>query len=384
MLLVRDETFIVDNDELYIIGSSNNKLYDCNEYAMGPVDILSWDVSYKKPDISKLEKYKEHKGINIILNDGNVSFFKKCKVIKENVKKADIVVAKLAIIDAIVACHYARKYKKTLVVESGSDAYAAFKYHGGLKYRLAARPLNMLTKHYHKKADYIIYVSQKLLQDRYPSKAISIGCADVVLEKTPEEVLDKRLARIKANDGKSCTVGLIGATQAEYRGHDTLITASGILKKRGYDVKIKFLGGGTMNDKRIAHAKACGVEDKIEFCGRLPRDKVFGWVDDIDILAMPTMVESLGRAALEGMSRGCPVIGTYETALAEIIADDLLMHAKDANRLADIIEKLITDKEYASMCAKRSFAKALEFEKDRIMNIRKDFYTKVRQEGKRK
>ena len=47
MLLVRDETFVVNGDDLYIVGSSSNLLYDCNEYSMGDIEYLSWDVTYK-------------------------------------------------------------------------------------------------------------------------------------------------------------------------------------------------------------------------------------------------------------------------------------------------------------------------------------------------
>ena len=382
MLLVRNERFVVDNGELYITGSSSNKLYDCNEFSMGNIDILSWDVSHKGFDVANLEKYVEHKDINIIINKDNIGFFKKCKIIKKNVKNTDIVVAKLSIIDALIASHYARKYHKTLVIESASDAYAAFYYHGGpIKYKLAARPLDTLAKHYHKKADYIVYVSQFFLQNKYPSKAEALGCPDVLLESTPIEVLEKRLARIDSKGDNEYVIGLIGATQAEYRGHDVLIKAVGILKKKGINCKIKFLGGGTMNDKRINCAKANGVEDSVEFCGRVPRDKVFDWLDDVDILAMPTKVESLGRAALEAMSRGCPVIGTIETALAEIICGDCLIHPEDYKRLAEILERIITDKEYAKICAKTNFYSVSRYEKDRVMQIRRDFYNKIRKEG---
>lgn len=377
MLLVRNEQFYLVNNEYYIVGSSSNLLYDCNEYTMGKFELLSWNVSHKNYDVSKLEKYQKHENIKIIINDDRLSFFKKCKVIKKSVKNTDIVVAKLSIIDALISAHYARKYKKTLVIESASDALAAFWYHGGITYKLAALPLNILARHYHRKADYIIYVSQQFLQKKYPSKkAVSIGCPDIVLEKTPQDVLDKRIKRINSNTG--FVVGLIGATQAEYRGHDTLIKAVGLLNKKGLDIKIKFLGGGTKDSKRLKCAKINNIEDKIEFCGRLPRDQVFGWLDEIDALAMPTKVESLGRAALEGMSRGCPVIGTKETALKEVVRSDFLIKANDYKKLASILENVFINKEYAIDIANYNFVFAKNFTKEVVMNKRKDFYSRIK------
>ena len=37
-------------------------------------------------------------------------------------------------------------------------------------------------------------------------------------------------------------------------------------------------------------------------------DKVFEWLDTIDLYVQPSLTEGMPRAAIEAMSRGCPVV----------------------------------------------------------------------------
>lgn len=378
MLLLREDKFLRVDNRLYIVGSASNELYYYNGFAMGKINVLGWLVSPEKYDVSKLEEFKPNPNINLILNEDKLSFSQKRKIVKRAVKHDDSVIAKMSLIQAIIGCHYALKYKKSLIIESASDAKAALWYHGGhIKYKLAALPIGWLSKHYHKKSDYIVYVSQMFLQEVYPSKAVSIGCPDTVLTEPDVTVLEKRLKKIRSGaDGY--VVGLIGATQAEYRGHDVLIKAVGLLKKKGYKIKIRFLGGGTADKKRAECAKKCGVENDLEFCGRLPHNKVLEWIDELDALIMPTKVESLGRAAIEAMSRACPVIGTVETALRELLGGDCLVHATDFRALAEKIARLIEDKKFDEYCAKENFYRTFKFVSDYTMNTRKKFYDMIR------
>ena len=381
MLLLREDKFVKVGDKLYIVGSASNELYRFNGLAMGKINVLSWLVSPEKYDVSKLEEFEPNPNINLILNDDRLSFRKKRKIIKQAVRADDSVIAKMSLIQAIIGCHYALKYKKTLIIESASDVKAALWFHGGhIKYKLAALPLSWLSAHYHKKADYIVYVSQMFLQGVYPSKAVSIGCPDTILHEPDISILEKRLAKVREKDSDSpFTVGLIGATQAEYRGHDVLIAAVGLLKKKGYNVNIKFLGGGTADAKRLACAEKWNVADNLEFCGRLPHDKVLEWIDNLDALIMPTKVESLGRAAIEAMSRACPVIGTIETALREILGGDCLVHASNHKEVAYKIERLIVDKKFAEYSARENFYRSFKFVSDYTMKTRQDFYNMIRE-----
>ena len=118
---------------------------------------------------------------------------------------------------------------------------------------------------------------------------------------------------------RTLTLGLIGAARVAYRGHDTLIRVMAKLRRAGYDVRVRFLGDDKGKESHIAVAEREGVAEYVSFDGYRTQEGVFEWIDGIDILVMPTLSETLGRAVIEAMSRGCPVIGSAETALPEQI-----------------------------------------------------------------
>lgn len=373
MLIVRGDFFVKRDNDFYFYGSGNNNLLAINSYCMGDIDFLCWYKDDPSIDVTKLEKFIPSPNINLLVYDKKLSFKEKKKIIKKEVKNHTYVSMKMPLKDALLACWYAIRYHKKFVLESAGSAFQSLWYHGGLKYKLAAIPIEMLVKYYHRKAKYIVFVSKFNLQKSYKSKAYQIGCPDVVLDMPKEEVLQKRLSKIEENKN-TYYVGLIGATQAEYRGHDILIKAIKILQDKNYDVHIRFLGGGTKDEKRKELATSLSVLDKVEFCGRLPHDKVLDWIDDIDILAMPTKVESLGRAIIEAMSRGCPVVGSKDTAVEEQIGSDCLIEATDYKGLASKIEYLINHKDYMKYCALENFYRSFKYENSITKETKKEFY----------
>lgn len=374
MLIIRNEKFIKGKDgKLYLVGSSSNDLYANNIYQMGSIDILGWEVENKDEDLSKLTELDYTDKIKVHLFSDKLPLVKKIEVIKKYVKDAECLSLKFCFIDSFIACHYANKYNKKYVIESGTDAFKSTWYHGGaMFYKLIAIPYELLTKYYHHKASYIIYVSKRFLQRKYKSSAKQIGCSDTVLLNVDEEILRKRICRIDSQ--KRVSLGLIGASHVEYRGHDTLIEVASVLKAKGFDIEIRFLGGEKNKEKRIALAKRLGIERLVFFDGYKDKKGVFEWIDNIDILVMPTLQETLGRAVIEAMSRGCPVIGTVETALPEQIGSDCITYARNVDSIAGIIERMIEDKEYMKYCALENFYRAKKYNSTVTNEVRKQFY----------
>ena len=374
MYLVRGEVFFQHDGKYYVTGSSSNLFFKMLVRAIGPFTMMIWvDHRTDKFNPSNMEEFDNSLGIRIIPIDKPSGYLKKNYYIKNIVKKADCLSFKLPLPESIIGCFWALLYRKPFVIESGGDSKASLWYHGSLAYKLAAWPTDMIVKIQHKLAKHIIYVSKSLLQRCYPSKARQIGCSDAIIGLPEEGILQKRIEHIKSKKG-AYVLGLIGATHAEYRGHDTLIEAASVLVSKGYDVRVSFLGGGNADEKRRTTARRCKVEDRVEFYGRVPHDQVLNWIDGIDILVMPTLVESLGRAVIEAMSRGCPVIGTYETALGEQIGSDCLVHARNVNEIVTIIERIINHKDYATYCAYENFYRSMKYNCDYTYRLRKEFY----------
>lgn len=374
MLIIRNEKFVKINEKIFLMGSSSNELYLNNIYQMGDITILGWLIDNFEEENSKKIELLQNDRLHIILYPDCLPLRKKAKLIKKHVKEAECLSLKFCFIDSFIACHYANRYKKKYVIESGTDAFKSTWYHGGsIKYKLGAIPYEMLTKYYHWKAENVIYVSKKYLQNKYRSTGNQIGCSDTVLMDVSDDILQNRIKRIELDKTK-IVLGLIGAARAEYRGHDILIRTASALVDKGYDIEVRFLGSKKGKEKRSSLANSLKIQDKVYFDGYKDKKGVYEWIDNIDILVMPTLAETLGRAVIEAMSLGCPVIGSSETALSEQLGSDCIASARDIKAISLIIEHMILDREYMKYCAYENFYRAKKYNSNVTNKERKKFY----------
>lgn len=329
--------------------------------------------------ISKEINYIELKNLTASVKS-IFSISKRCynnKILRELVKENDFIIVRVPCEDQGKVIKYCKKYNKSYMVELVGCPWDAYWNHS-IKGKLVAPIMYLSTKKVVRNSPNTIYVSRRFLQERYPTKGYQISCPDVILEKPDPKVLDKRLKKIERRSRESVFIlGLIGSMDVNYRGHETVIQAIFELKNRGFHCKVRFLGPGSGN-RWIYLADKLGIGDRIEICGVLPSGlPVLQWIDGIDILTMPTQQETLGRAIIEAMGRGCPVIGSLETAIGEQIGSDCLCHAKDKDELANIIERMIVDNDYLKYCSQENFYRAYKYSNEQTNNIRNNFYRKL-------
>jgi glycosyltransferase involved in cell wall biosynthesis len=128
------------------------------------------------------------------------------------------------------------------------------------------------------------------------------------------------------------------------KGISYLIDALVLLAGHSPPIRLEIAGHGPEQLELEAAAARTGVTDRVKF---------LGWVDDIaaamgswDVVALPSLAEGLGIAALEAMAHGIPVVATNVGGLKEIIVDGetgFLIPAKNPRALADRISELAKD-----------------------------------------
>lgn len=239
--------------------------------------------------------------------------------------------------------------------------------------KVAALPRFLALRRAVRNAPYVLYVTKKFLQKRYPTNGIHAGISDVKLNQLDDRVLSRRLAKISQMSPQSrLIIGTTAAVNVKYKGQQFVIMALSKLKKKGFtNIEYQLVGGGNVDYLKNV-AREYGVSDQVVFKGALPHSEVFEWLDTIDVYIQPSLQEGLPRAVVEAMSRACPVIGARTGGIPELLNSNYIFKRKDAGQIAGMIKSL--NKNNMIQQAKHSFAKAAEFDLIQLDQERDSFY----------
>ena len=249
-------------------------------------------------------------------------------------------------------------------------------WHYSLLGKLIAPRMEYLEIQCVKNAPYVVYVTEKYLQKRYPTNGKNIHASNVYLEKTDQDVLEKRLQKIQAyNDKKGFTLGTTAAVDVKCKGQQYVIRAISNLRKKGYFIRYELVGGGQCNYLQSI-AKKYGVEDSVYFLGQKTHDDVLRWLDSIDIYVQPSKQEGLPRALIEAMSRGCPAIGSITAGIPELLQDNMLFAKGKIKQIEDIMMHIFRKDKGFSLdnLASENFEKAKEYEYEKISKRREKIF----------
>lgn len=313
-----------------------------------------------------------------------IDMFKKSKEIKKEIKNIlkniDICIIRLPSVLGFLVFYEAKKENIPIFIEMVACPWDSLWNYGNIKGNLFAPIMYFLTKNIIKKSKYVQYVSEEFLQERYPTKGLSIGCSDVVITDINEEILNKRIEKINKKVDNKYIFGIVGSLNVAYKGHEVSIKALSLLKDK-IDFELHFLGAGN-KEKWIKLAKKYNIEKNIVFDGTLPSgEAVFNWLDNLDIHLMMSKTEGLPRILVEAMSRASISIGSNVGGIPELIDGNCIVEKNDYKGLANKIEEIIKNKEFQISIAKTNFNNSKRFEKDILDKKRNEFYEKFLKEN---
>jgi glycosyltransferase involved in cell wall biosynthesis len=109
-------------------------------------------------------------------------------------------------------------------------------------------------------------------------------------------------------------------------------------------VKIGAAGGGEapFRQATVRAMRDCGLEDAVQFLGRVPEDELPAWYSGAELFIFPSRYEGFGLPPLEAMACACPVLISDAAALREVGGGAALVapagdHAAFAARAIEIL-----------------------------------------------
>lgn len=298
------------------------------------------------------------------------------KILKERILNADLVFIRLPSVIGNYSIGLCKSLKKKYLVEVVGCPWDSY-WNYSIKGKLVAPFSAVMMRRQIKNAPYVLYVTNKFLQKRYPTKGKSIGCSNVELQPVTTDVLISRLKKISEyKKNTRLIIGTAAGLDVLYKGQQYIIQALGQLKKQGIDCfEYQLIGGGKGTYlKKVAEMN--NVADQIKIIGQMPHDEVFTWLDSIDIYAQPSRQEGLPRAMIEAMSRGIPCIGAKTAGIPELIDNKYIF--TNSKTEVEEISKLLLDMRSEGCIMERlafeNFHEALKYQRSTLVERRTRFF----------
>ncbi|NHN26152.1 glycosyltransferase [Flavobacterium jejuense] len=153
------------------------------------------------------------------------------------------------------------------------------------------------------------------------------------------------------------------------KDQDTVINCLALLPNK---YVVLFVGDGERIEICKALVEKLNVSDRIEFLGL--QNNIGAILNLADVVVMSSHWEGFGRAAIEGMALGKPVIATNVSGLADVVKDaGLLFEKGNVNQLKELILKLeLTD--FYALISKKCEERAEEYNIKKMIDSYEDIY----------
>jgi glycosyltransferase involved in cell wall biosynthesis len=222
------------------------------------------------------------------------------------------------------------------------------------------------------------YVSSHTLPKRYPSNvnATAEYYSSIVLQEgdfipSPRAFAPRPTWRVVS----------IGSLEQLYKGPAVLIEAIRICKERGYRVESRWIGDGQHLAAMERLALEKGVDDVVEFVGRVsPGQPIHDQFDTADIFVLPSLTEGLPRAMIEAMARGLPCIGSDTGGIPELLEPSSLVSPGCPSALADKIIAFISKPQDMAALSCRNRNEAKRYLEGELRTRRNRMYARIREE----
>ena len=178
------------------------------------------------------------------------------------------------------------------------------------------------------------------------------------------ETSEREAGNVKASLGLSPSVRLIGSVGRlePIKGHAYLLDAFAILAPRFPDLYLALVGDGELLPELRSRAENAGLTDRVLFLGW--REDVPALLHAFDLFVFPSLSEGMGRALVEAMAAGLPVVATKAASIPEVLADGeagYLVEPSSGASLAAGIEKVLLDRELQSRLVKAGRERARDY-----------------------
>lgn len=168
----------------------------------------------------------------------------------------------------------------------------------------------------------------------------------------------------------------VGHTQPR-KNLPTLLQALALLRQQGIQGILVQIGGqADASQKQLV--QELELEQVVHFVGYVPDQDLATFYSAADVFVFPSLYEGFGMPVLEAMACGTPVVASNAASLPEVVGDAALtVDPRDAEGLAEAIERVLSDLALAAELRQRGLVRAGRFTWERTAQATLEVYCKI-------
>ncbi len=157
-----------------------------------------------------------------------------------------------------------------------------------------------------------------------------------------------------------------GGSLIEQKGLTYLLDALALLRDRGLEVSLELIGVGAEEQNLRDQTARLKLKDRVTFLGTMPNPDVLAKMKSSHAFVLPCVparggwMDGIPNVLIESMALGVPVVSTSISGIPELVEDGacgFLVPPRDATALADVLSKLLSDRELQETFGREGRAK---------------------------
>lgn len=311
------------------------------------------------------------------------NIFKIRKLIRKYVEDADAVIYRVPTPLSLFTYKEVLNKDKVLGIEFMISADKMVEGNSFFK-NIINKKIDNIAKDICKKANGVAYVTDYVLQEKYPSMSQIIGKETNYFFSASYSTieLNKNNLELRNWDKNNCPnkfkIIHTGFMDTYRKGQDILIKALKILIEDGFNVELTLIGDGTKKTEFEKLTQELGIEKNVFFVGAIKdKQKIFDYLKESHLLVFPTEAEGLPRTIIEAMAVGLPCISSPVDGVLELLDLNCLVNNRTPEDYAIKMKEILSNWENMIEIGNKNYNKALKYEQSTLDKKRQDFYKKL-------